>query len=45
MDESDESSVEEFEDAAESFTGDEDLFLPDTLTRKLRPLSKISQPS
>lgn len=38
LDDSEDSSVEEFEDATESFTGDEDIFIADTRSRRLQPL-------
>lgn len=34
------SSVEEFEDASESFTGEDEMFIEDVGSKKLQPLSK-----
>lgn len=42
LDDSDDSSVEEFEDAAESFAVDDDIFIDDSRSRKLEPLSKCN---
>lgn len=36
------SSVEEFEDASESFTGEDEMFVEDIGPKKLQPLSKYS---
>lgn len=36
------SSVEEFEDASESFTGEEEMFVEEMGTKKLQPLSNYS---
>lgn len=35
------SSVEEFEDASESFTGEDEMFIEDVGSKKLQPLSKL----
>lgn len=36
------SSVEEFEDASESFTGEDEMFVEEIGSRRLQPLSNIS---